>query len=762
MSPPDDNPPESTEIPPALPELTLDRRAFLFGTTALLALPALTDAQTGKPQKARPASPRVKPYLMAQLGHSGLITSVAFSPDGKYVLTGSADNTARLCLAETGKLVRKFVEDAKWDCSAVFSPDGKYVLTISEASASLWQTETGTRIRKFEGGSKYSHLLSMAFSPDGKYVLAGDGDGAAYLWQTETGRQIRKFEGHSDAIHCIAFSPNGKYVLTGSSDSTTRIWETETGDELCSLISFRDGTSLVADKQGRFDTNNLEEIQGIHWIMPDAPMKPLPPEIFLRQYYEPRLLARILAGEKLPAVPDITSLNRVQPLVTILQVKALPQDAARVQVTVEVARQQGTFVQNGAESVKTGEVFDLRLFRNGQLVGFAPKQEGKVPTDPKTGRARLAFIVALPRKADLKTVEFTAYAFNQDRVKSATAHFTYTLEKSLPTVKGRAYLISLGVNAYEDRRWNLQFAAEDARALQTALTRCLQKSGQFAEVTGVALLSDYDRKEEQILVTERTATKANFRTVVDILAGREVSEAARQAIPNGAKLQKAQPEDLVLLSFASHGDADGQGNFYLFPYDIGPKQEGASPDLYHHGVSSAELSLWLREVDAGSLAMIVDACHSAASVNAGQFKPGPMGSRGLGQLAYDKGMRILAASQADDVAVESSRINHGLLTYALLHDGLDAEQADWKPIDKQIEIAEWLEYAEQRVPKLYEEVKSGAIQNFGREIGERVHLVSPGADRLNKRKFQQPSLFDFSKTKDATLIQALSGGTPGS
>ena len=53
--------------------------------------------------------------------------------------------------------------------------------------------------------------------------------------------------------------------------------------------------------------------------------------------------------------------------------------------------------------------------------------------------------------------------------------------------------------------------------------------------------------------------------------------------------------------------------------------------------------------------MIVDACHSAASVDEAGFKPGPMGSRGLGQLAYDKGMRILAASQADDVALESGR-----------------------------------------------------------------------------------------------------------
>ena len=69
------------------------------------------------------------------------------------------------------------------------------------------------------------------------------------------------------------------------------------------------------------------------------------------------------------------------------------------------------------------------------------------------------------------------------------------------------------------------------------------------------------------------------------------------------------------------------------------------------------------------MVMIVDACHSAAGVPEG-FKPGPMGDRGLGQLAYDKGMRILAATQANDVALESGQIGQGLLTYALVEDGL--------------------------------------------------------------------------------------------
>src|SRR5215472_10344189 len=69
------------------------------------------------------------------------------------------------------------------------------------------------------------------------------------------------------------------------------------------------------------------------------------------------------------------------------------------------------------------------------------------------------------------------------------------------------------------------------------------------------------------------------------------------------------------------------------------------------------------------MSFVLDSCFSAQSVEANDFKPGPMGSRGLGQLAYDKRIRILAASQSDEVAHEYDYLQHGLLTYVLTHEG---------------------------------------------------------------------------------------------
>jgi hypothetical protein len=101
-------------------------------------------------------------------------------------------------------------------------------------------------------------------------------------------------------------------------------------------------------------------------------------------------------------------------------------------------------------------------------------------------------------------------------------------------------------------------------------------------------------------------------------------------------------------------------------------------------------------VDAGEMALMIDACHSAASVEVPGFKPGPMGDRGLGQLAYDKGMRILAATQADDVALESEKLEQGLLSYALVRDGLGLKEGKTRRADLngdgRVMLQEWLEY----------------------------------------------------------------------
>ncbi|HLY27920.1 MAG TPA: WD40 repeat domain-containing protein [Aggregatilineales bacterium] len=177
-------------------------------------------------------------------GFVGRVTSVAFSPDGQFLLTGSYDGMARLWDVNSidavnsannanGATVPNSIQDLRTFSghtgavmSVAFSPDGKEVLTGSaDGTARLWDASSGQSLRTFSGHTDWVH--SVAFSPDGKYLLTGSSDRTARLWDASTGQAIRTFTGHSGAVNSVAFSPDGQYVLTGSDDQTARLWDVD-------------------------------------------------------------------------------------------------------------------------------------------------------------------------------------------------------------------------------------------------------------------------------------------------------------------------------------------------------------------------------------------------------------------------------------------------------------------------------------------------------------------------------------------------------
>ncbi|MBV6441718.1 MAG: Protein TolB [Saprospiraceae bacterium] len=160
------------------------------------------------------------PHLIVPLGHTMGVQAIAFSPDGKYVLTGSTDHTAKLWDMK-GHEIQTFTGHKKSIESVVFSPDGNQVLTGStDSTAVLWDLY-GKMIQTFTGHG--DPIESVAFSPDGKYVLTGGGNNKARLWSLD-GRIIQTFKGHKKDVNTVAFSPDGKLILTSSKDSTAKTW----------------------------------------------------------------------------------------------------------------------------------------------------------------------------------------------------------------------------------------------------------------------------------------------------------------------------------------------------------------------------------------------------------------------------------------------------------------------------------------------------------------------------------------------------------
>ncbi len=167
-------------------------------------------------------------------GHTEAVLSVAFSPDGKTLATGSDDKTARLWDTATGKQIRAPLTAHTGPVLEVaFSPDGKTLATSSDdKTARLWDTATGKQIHAPLTAHTGS-VWSVAFSPDGKTLATSSDDKTARLWDTATGKQIHApLTGHTGPMESVAFSPDGKMLATGSDDKTVRLWDTATGKQV--------------------------------------------------------------------------------------------------------------------------------------------------------------------------------------------------------------------------------------------------------------------------------------------------------------------------------------------------------------------------------------------------------------------------------------------------------------------------------------------------------------------------------------------------
>jgi len=157
-------------------------------------------------------------------GHGDFVTSVAFSPDGKRIASGSADKTVIIWDANSGEELQTLRGHPRSVSSVAFSPDGKRIVSGShDDTLKIWDANSGEELRTLNGHGDF--VTSVAFSPDGKRIVSGSSDKTVKVWDASSGKELQTLEGHTDFVTSVAFSPDGKRIVSGSGDKTVKVWE---------------------------------------------------------------------------------------------------------------------------------------------------------------------------------------------------------------------------------------------------------------------------------------------------------------------------------------------------------------------------------------------------------------------------------------------------------------------------------------------------------------------------------------------------------
>ena len=160
-------------------------------------------------------------------GHDNAVISIAFSPDGRYIISSSLDKSIKVWDVQNSfSNIKTLKGHDNYVYSVAFSPDGRYIISGSrDKSIKVWDVQNNfSNIKTLKGHS--DGITSVAFSPDGRYIISGSNDKSIKVWDVQNSfSNIKTLKGHDDYVRLVAFSPDGRYIISGSYDKSIKVWD---------------------------------------------------------------------------------------------------------------------------------------------------------------------------------------------------------------------------------------------------------------------------------------------------------------------------------------------------------------------------------------------------------------------------------------------------------------------------------------------------------------------------------------------------------
>ncbi len=580
-------------------------------------------------------------YLSGDKSKIETAYTVKFSPNDLYLIIGNTNGKLQRWDIDTGRKVQELVGHTKTSMDFEFFKGGSNMVSVGwDNSVRTWSLASGFQIRKFIGHNDPVHTVAISSN---NYWMATAGTGrVVILWDINTGKLLKKFIGHKSTITSVQFSNDNKYLISGSIDGITKIWNLESGKEIITHYVIGKNDWLVRDTQGYFSGTDGGQKQ-VFFV---KGMESFSLDQFFNEYYKPNLLKGAL-GERSKREGLLEKLNKFPPPVIKIEYPAYGyvQKKARIDVITETTN-------------KGGGIKSISLFHNGKIIEL---KESSLLGRVSSGKSIIQKfqLNLVPGINSIKVV-----ATNANSIESKPAEVVVKYET--PAQETVLYVLSVGINIYENPSLNLNYARNDAKA--------------FVNIIKNESKVLFDKIETHELYNE-DATRVNIMGVLDILAN------------------KIKPGDVFYFYYAGHGSMVDE-QFYFVPTEN--TRLYSKDKLAKDGISAEQLKEKFRKISALKQLVIIDACQSGGSAELLATRGG-MEEKAMAQLSRSAGIHVLSAAGSEQFATEYKALGHGVFTYVLL-EALSGK-ADGAPKDGTVTIYELKGYIDSLVPAYSQKFK---------------------------------------------------------